>query len=197
MNIRKTSQGKVFERFTSNVLLFAGPHSPFDNWHPTTIRIGRTEFPTSEHAIFLFGKAMAFGDVASARKALGRDVRPQDAKRLGRLVSPFDPAEWDRISPSLSDFVLFHKFAQDDTMKQYLLATDDAIIAESVAYDRIWGTGVAIDAPGALQANSWPGKNGLGQSLMRVRSILHGAARGDSAGGEHRAKIASWFDHQF
>lgn len=67
---------------------------------------------------------------------------------------------------------LLAKFSQNDYLKNLLLGTDDAILAECSPYDRIWGIGLAIDDPRVQDPSMWRGENLLGRMLMDVRHQL-------------------------
>ena len=57
-------------------------------------------------------------------------------------------------------------------MKQKLLDTQDAMLAECAVKDRIWGIGLSVNDPMRFDINAWKGKNLLGYSLMMVRDNL-------------------------
>ena len=64
------------------------------------------------------------------------------------------------------------KFSQNPDIKEFLLSTRDAIIAEASPYDNIWGIG--LDREQALKGTveQWKGENLLGCVLMDVRDWL-------------------------
>ena len=61
------------------------------------------------------------------------------------------------------------KFAQNKALRDALLATGDAILAEAAPNDKKWGIGMtAVVAEKTPQAD-WNGKNLLGKVLMELR----------------------------
>lgn len=64
------------------------------------------------------------------------------------------------------------KFSQNQTLKDYLLSTDDAILVEVSPYDKIWGIGMRENNPNIANPKKWNGENKLGKALMEVREKL-------------------------
>ena len=67
------------------------------------------------------------------------------------------------------------KFSQNADLKQLLLNTGDAILAECAVKDLIWGIGLSMKDPNRFDMNKWRGENLLGKVLMKVREILRKA----------------------
>lgn len=67
---------------------------------------------------------------------------------------------------------LIEKFKQNDDLKQKLLDTGDAILAECAVQDEIWGIGISMTDPNKNDLTKWRGQNLLGFSLMLVREEL-------------------------
>ena len=57
-------------------------------------------------------------------------------------------------------------------MKEKLVDTGDAILAECAVRDQIWGIGLSMRDPNRLDRSKWRGKNLLGYALMMVREQL-------------------------
>jgi ribA/ribD-fused uncharacterized protein len=57
-------------------------------------------------------------------------------------------------------------------MKQSLMDTKDKIIVEASPYDKIWGIGLGVDNPDALDISKWQGSNWLGIAIMQVRGRI-------------------------
>lgn len=64
---------------------------------------------------------------------------------------------------------LLEKFSQNADLKEELLNTGDAILAECAVKDRIWGIGLSMNDPNRLDITKWLGKNLLGYALMMAR----------------------------
>jgi len=116
-------------------------------------------------------KARAFGDEKTLEKILAAKS-PANIKALGRRVRPFDAKMWATIAENVVLVGNFAKFAQNKELKDHLMATGDAILAEASPTDRIWGIGLAKSDARASNHKSWKGKNLLGFALMSVREAL-------------------------
>ena len=64
------------------------------------------------------------------------------------------------------------KFGQNPALKEFLLSTGDALIAEASPYDTIWGIGLDRDTALKGTVDQWKGENLLGCVLMDVRDRL-------------------------
>ena len=125
----------------------------------------------SEKAIMLC-KAAVMGDAQSYVKIVAAET-PQEAKRLGQQVTPFDDARWRTVVCGVAVEVLYQKFAQVPDLRHILLSTGDKILCEATARDTIWAIGISIkmDKIYVVPAR-WKGSNILGWALMEVRAIL-------------------------
>lgn len=97
---------------------------------------------------------------------------PSLCKSLGRQVGPWDQARWDAVVCSVGVSVVFAKFSQTPVLKEILLATGDAILAETTRNDNIWGIGMNVNHPDVISPRKWKGANVLGWSLMQARKEL-------------------------
>ena len=79
--------------------------------------------------------------------------------------------------------VVLAKFAHTPGLKQTLLATGNAILAEATRNDRNWGIGLNLDHPDLASPRKWQGANILGWSLMEARHELGGAPPPGGGGG--------------
>ncbi len=64
------------------------------------------------------------------------------------------------------------KFSQNEELKNFLLSTNNKILAEASPYDKIWGIGIGQDDKDAYNIDKWKGENLLGKALMKVREEL-------------------------
>ena len=119
----------------------------------------------------MWSKAMLFGDQACAAEILEVD-HPNLAKTLGRRVSPFDAATWERERSGIVVAGSIAKFSQHADLKAYLLGTRHRVLVEASPRDRIWGIGLGASHPDATDPARWRGLNLLGFALMRARQHL-------------------------
>ena len=67
---------------------------------------------------------------------------PLEAKKLGRKVTPFDPTIWNQNVCRIAKAVVECKFREVNGLKDILLSTENALIAEATPRDKIWGIGM-------------------------------------------------------
>ena len=123
-------------------------------------------------------KARLFGDLESESKIMAAKS-PMIMKRLGRAVSGYDEAKWQAVGFDEVVKANFAKFSQNDRLKELLLATGDAVIAEASPKDSKWGIGIDAKAASQTDEKDWPGQNLLGKALMKVRDMLRNG-KGDT-----------------
>lgn len=93
-------------------------------------------------------------------------------KKLGRLVANYNENIWNGLRQLIVYEGLRAKFTQNYFLKQKLMDTQDAMLAECAVKDRVWGIGLSVNDPMRFDINAWKGKNLLGYSLMMVRDNL-------------------------
>ena len=121
----------------------------------------------AEKAIMLC-KASFFGDSEIYDKILNAKT-PKEAKRLGRCVKDFSEDLWEEFREYFAFEILKAKFSSDNRMRETLLSTGTAVLAEATVNDNLWGIGLDIDDPDVFYPERWRGQNVLGTVLMRVR----------------------------
>ncbi|MFD9820227.1 NADAR family protein [Streptomyces violascens] len=146
-----------------------GP-SCFSQWWPSRFVVDGVEYATAEHWM-MASKARLFGDPEAERAALTA-ANPALAKKAGRLVRGFDEAVWRRERYGIVLAGSLHKFGQDEALRAYLLGTGSRVLVEASPLDRIWGIGLAADAPEADDPARWRGLNLLGFALTEARERL-------------------------
>jgi len=116
-------------------------------------------------------KAQLFGD-KETRRAILAATDPGKAKALGRGVVGFDESVWLKHRWSIVVQANALKFSQNEAIRHFLLGTGTRVLVEASPVDRIWGIGLAADAPESQDPANWQGLNLLGFALMEVRSQL-------------------------
>jgi ribA/ribD-fused uncharacterized protein len=167
-------------------------HPPFDFVVPPSCgaealvaagRPHRVPVTFTEKAIMLC-KASIMGDYKTYDKILAA-ASPQEAKALGRAVSPFVPAIWDALVCEVARAVCVQKALGVPELHARLLETGERVIAEMTRNDCNWGTGLDIGHKDASMPSRWPGTNILGWALMQARAEMAAAAgsSGATSGG--------------
>lgn len=140
------------------------------NWYHSEFMIDYIGFSSMEQYM-MFRKAMLFSDKEIADKILKtNDVRY--IKELGRKVRNFDDNIWVQHREEIVYTGLYAKFSQNAKLKEKLLKTGDAILAECAVNDKIWGIGLSMTDKRNQNPNEWRGLNLLGKNLMKVRQEL-------------------------
>ena len=118
------------------------------------------------------GKARLFEDQEALFRILNERNSPRRVKELGRAVKGFNTGLWSGAAFDIVKAANLAKFSQNPRLKEVLLGTDPALIAEAAPSDAMWGTGLAASHPDARCPDKWPGSNLLGYALMQVRDEL-------------------------
>lgn len=140
-------------------------HGWLSNWSEHGFEADGLRFPTAEHSM-MYHKALLMGDGATAELILATPS-PHAAKKLGRRVKPWDEALWVRERFGIMVRACRAKARAHPELKQKLLDTGDAVLAEASPFDRVWGIG--IGAAKAREGAPWRGQNLLGKAWMHVR----------------------------
>ena len=119
----------------------------------------------------MFHKALLFKDSDSALSI--REARmPSEQKHLGSMVKGFDQAIWDKSKLGIVWQGNFLKFSQNESLKRFLLSTEDKTLVEASPFDAVWGVGMRDSDPEIYNPEMWRGQNLLGKTLMSVRDFL-------------------------
>lgn len=126
---------------------------------------------TSSEQMFMWAKAMVFGDIRTAEKILNT-TDPEEARKLGREVQFYDDDVWTKARIHYMKLAVFHKFYQNEDLKQQLLDAkyDGKIFVEASPYDKIWGIGYK-ESEAEKNVDNW-GENLLGKILTELRNQL-------------------------
>ena len=162
-----------------NYIFFWGHHarddgqiakSCFSQWWPSNFTVDGDLFVTAEHWM-MAQKAALFSDIEIYNKII-ETSDPKAVKELGRKVKNFEPNIWDQEKFEIVVNGNFHKFKQNEDLKEFLLSTDDRVIVEASPLDDIWGIGLKQDDKNARHPGLWQGPNLLGFAIMTARDLL-------------------------
>lgn len=156
-----------------NVVCFHNPNEEngyLSNWYPSRFTVNGIAFSSMEQYM-MYSKAICFCDDEIAKDILATDDVAQ-IKALGRLVRGYDDNHWNGVRQIIVYEGLYAKFSQNDDLKEKLLATGNALLAECAVKDKIWGIGLSMHDPKRFDQANWYGQNLLGYTLMMVRLKL-------------------------
>ena len=156
-----------------NIICFHNPNEEngyLSNWYPAHFTVDGIEFSSIEQ-FMMYQKPCRFHDASVAKEILStNDVA--EIKKLGREVHGYNENTWNGVRQIIVYEGLKAKFSQNAELKEKLVDTGDAILAECAVRDQIWGIGLSMRDPNRLDRSKWRGKNLLGYALMMVREQL-------------------------
>lgn len=132
------------------------PYGEFSNFASYAILLKGKLWPTTEH----YYQAQKYRD-PELEEMIRLAPSPMSAKDLTRLPQYPPRADWDTIKDDVMRDALRAKFTQYPHLRQLLLNTGDARLAEHTANDHYWADG-----------GDGSGKNMLGHLLMELRATL-------------------------
>lgn len=132
------------------------PYGVFSNFSPQGVDLDGVWWPTTEH----YFQAQKFAGTPYAEK-IRMASSPKQAADLGRSREVPVRADWEKIKDDVMFNAVKRKFELHTELRELLLSTGDEELVENAPGDYYWGCG----ADGS-------GKNQLGITLMRVRTLL-------------------------
>ena len=144
--------------------------SCLSQWYDCYFEVDGVQYHTTEQYM-MAQKALLFGDEEIYREIMAA-YHPREYKKLGRKVHGFNAEQWDARKYDIVVEGNKAKFGQNPHLKEFLLSTGNAILAEASPHDKIWGIG--LDQEHAQQGGpeQWQGENLLGCALMEARDWL-------------------------
>ena len=139
-------------------------------WFRSPFVLDGVHYTHAEQAM-MAAKARLFNDLETLEKIMAAQ-KPSLQKSLGREVRGYVDEDWLKVARDVVTRVNIAKFSQDPELKQQLLDTGERTIVEASPVDFLWGIGLACDHEDASNPEKWPGKNWLGESLMRAREEI-------------------------
>jgi len=156
-----------------NIVCFHNPNEEngyLSNWYLTNFSVDDISYSSVEQYM-MYRKAVCFHDKKIAEQILQTNNVAQ-IKELGRSVSGYDDNYWNGIRQIVVYNGLLSKFSQNEELKELLLSTKSALLAECAVKDKIWGIGLSMKDADRLDKTKWRGQNLLGYTLMMVREQL-------------------------
>jgi len=132
------------------------PYGEFSNFASYAILLKGKLWPTTEH----YYQAQKYLDPA-LEEMIRLAPSPMSAKDLTRLPQYPPRADWNSVKDDVMRDALRAKFTQYPHLRQLLLATGDAPLAEHTPNDHYWADG-----------GDGSGQNMLGRLLMELRAAL-------------------------
>jgi ribA/ribD-fused uncharacterized protein len=142
----------------------------FSQWFEASFEIDGIGYPTAEHYM-MASKARLFDDRVLLPEILAAN-HPRQTQTLGRNIQGFQAEIWNEHRFQIVVAGNLAKFQQNPQLREFILSTQDRILVEASPDDRIWGIGLAADAPNIDNPHYWQGTNLLGFALMEVRARL-------------------------
>ena len=92
-------------------------------------------------------------------------------KLLSRNIPNFENETWKRVAKHACYPGIRAKFEQNPLLLKFLRVTKPMKLAES-CYDKLWGTGLALQDKNALNQSYWVNDGLLGSILMDLRDNI-------------------------
>jgi len=140
------------------------------NWYITEF-VWKGKLFTSVEQFMMYRKAAVFQDTERAAMILATSDVAR-IKSLGREVTPYKDSVWRECRYELVTLGVYEKFAQNPVLRERLLLTGAAMLAECAVKDKIWGIGLSMRDTDRFFPERWKGQNLLGKALMQVRLKL-------------------------
>jgi len=139
-------------------------------WYESPFIVDNTTYYTAEHYM-MAEKARLFKNL-ELRKEIIETKKQGKVKELGRQILNFNQEMWDINKFQIVLKGNYHKFNQNQKLREFLINTKNKILAEASPLDSIWGIGLSIEDESIYNPKLWEGKNLLGFALMEVRDLM-------------------------
>ena len=142
----------------------------FSNWFPSKFSIDDITYNCGEQYM-MAQKAILFRDNYSELLIM-KTKNPKTHQLLGRNVKNFNQEVWDAHKYDIVYTGNYHRFQQNEELRELLFSTRGTTLVETNPNDSIWGIGLSRNDPRALNRETWNGQNLLGEILTKVREDL-------------------------
>ena len=157
----------------NKVIAFMGKSSPFSNFYPAKVRVGKHTYPHNEKFI-QSEKALFCRDMDDE---IMRAESPEDCKRLGNKVRGFKElqSKWETEKASEVAYTVNKaKFTQNAYLRKILLRTKGLVLVEASKKDEVWGCGIAYwERDFLIKYRRSKGQGIQGMALNKVLSEIN------------------------
>ena len=151
------------------LVLFKTGYSPLSNFYPlASFEIDGEEYGSVVQ--WIEAKKAKFCGDKETLDAIMSTKAPSYATILGKKLTP--EKEWYKQLYAITEQGIKEKFKQNQDLKQLLLETGSATIAEARKTKPFWTIGLDINDVNALNQENWCGKNMMGKILMKIRDTM-------------------------
>ena len=147
-------------------IAFFGELNPFSNFHPCQFSLDGIDYHSTKQFIQLKKGEFFKDDIAKERILHCEDA--MDSKDISKNITNFNKREWSKAAEELCLPGIRAKFFQNPGLMAVLLNTENKNMVES-SYDELWGTGLPLSDPAALDESQWKSVGLLGKMLITVR----------------------------
>lgn len=157
-------------RSSEEATVFFSKNSFLSNHHPSDFKIKEVWFHSVEQYL-AFKRAQLSGQQTLVQRALRAD-NPADAKSILNTLKDDHTEEYAEVRAQWAVDAIRAKFIQNPKLADALYKTKDLQLGEA-SRDAVWGIGMDLDNPDALDPTKWSTNgNLLGRSLMDIRREL-------------------------
>ena len=131
---------------------FFGELNPFSNFYPCQFSLEGLDFHSTEQYIQMKKAEFLRDEIAKERMQHCEDVL--DSKMISKDILNFNKRDWSKVAEELCLPGIRAKFFQNPGLMAALLNTGTKNLVES-SYDDLWGTGIPLSDPSALDETRW------------------------------------------